>query len=313
MELQELTYLVTIAEEKSISRAADRLYMAQSSLSQFLQQFEAELGTPIFFRTSRGVKPTEAGNFFLEHARQILQHYHWVQQELWEREELLGGSLTLGISSYRGSYLLPPALKRFYEKYPKIHVNIVEQHSMALEDSLLEGALDLALVALPLKKLKCESRFLRRDEILLVTHQSHPVMQYAVPKESGDGWWVRLENAAQFEFILSDYDTILGSTSRRLFKEAGLKPLARNQAVTAAFAASLGRGGLGLAFTYRSCMEKTPGAAYLSLAPGGVFLELGLIYPPAAYRSRAAKALGDILMEQIGDQPFTNSSQKSRK
>ncbi len=313
MELQELTYIVTIAEEKSISRAADRLYMAQSSLSQFLQQFEAELGVPIFFRSSHGVRPTESGAFFIEHARQILQHYHWVQKELWDREELQGGSLTLGISSFRGSYLLPPALKQFYTKYPKIHVNIVEQNSMALEESLLGGSLDLALVALPLKRLKCESRFLRHDEVILVANRSHPVMQFAVPKESGDGWWVRLEDAAQFEFILSDYDTILGTISRRQFKEAGLEPLARNTNVTAAFAAAMAREGLGLAFTYRSCAESRPDTAYLSLAPQGIFLELGLIYPPATYRSRAALALGDMLIHCIGDQPVSSSSQKRRK
>ena len=53
MEMKELVYLVTLAEEESISRAAERLYMAQSSLSQFLHQFEAELGTKLFVRTSK--------------------------------------------------------------------------------------------------------------------------------------------------------------------------------------------------------------------------------------------------------------------
>ena len=72
MEIKELNYLIAIAEEKSISKAAERLYMAQSSLSQFLFQYEAELGAKLFVRTARGVRPTSAGEVFIDHARQIL-------------------------------------------------------------------------------------------------------------------------------------------------------------------------------------------------------------------------------------------------
>lgn len=58
MNLKELEYIVALADEKSISKAADRLYMAQSSLSEFLRQYERELGTTLFFRTSKGIRPT---------------------------------------------------------------------------------------------------------------------------------------------------------------------------------------------------------------------------------------------------------------
>ena len=68
MEIKELNYLIAIAEEKSISKAADRLYMAQSSLSQFLQTLESNMASPLFVRTSRGVRPTEAGNIMVKYA-----------------------------------------------------------------------------------------------------------------------------------------------------------------------------------------------------------------------------------------------------
>lgn len=58
MDMKELKYLTVLAEEESISRAAERLYMAQSSLSQFLHQFESEIGTKLFVRTSKGITPT---------------------------------------------------------------------------------------------------------------------------------------------------------------------------------------------------------------------------------------------------------------
>ena len=117
MEIKELNYLIAIAEEKSISKAAERLYMAQSSLSQALQLYEAELGTPIFMRTARGVRPTPAGDAFLSHARQILKQYHLAQSEAWDIENLKGGQIIFGISTFRGTYLLPPVLKKFNHNY----------------------------------------------------------------------------------------------------------------------------------------------------------------------------------------------------
>ena len=60
--MKEFVYLITLAEEGNISKAAERLYMAQSSLSQFLQQFETELGVRLFVRTSKGIRPTNNGD-----------------------------------------------------------------------------------------------------------------------------------------------------------------------------------------------------------------------------------------------------------
>ena len=66
MDLKELDYIVTVANEGSISRAAEKLFMAQSSLSQAVRLFEQDLGTPIFVRTARGVRPTSAGAGYLD-------------------------------------------------------------------------------------------------------------------------------------------------------------------------------------------------------------------------------------------------------
>ena len=75
LDLKELEYVVTIADEGSISRAAERLFMAQSSLSQFLARYEAELGARLFSRTGGGVRPTGAGEIFIRSAREMLLRY----------------------------------------------------------------------------------------------------------------------------------------------------------------------------------------------------------------------------------------------
>lgn len=299
MHLKELTYIVTLADEKSITRAADRLYMAQSSLSQFLQQYESELGISLFIRTSKGIRPTAAGKLFIDNARTILTHYRLLQNELWDMAELNGGSVILGISSFRGKYMLPKILKRFYEKYPNIRVDIVEKNSMALEDCLIEGSIDLAIVALPLVRVTHEVEFIKKDEIFIVTNKNHPVMQFAHKQKNSPHYWVNLHDTVAYEYILSDYDTILGSISRQQFQKSGIKPLAHNTNITAALAAAMAREGLGLAFTYHSCAEFYENAVYLSIGEEGVFLDLALAHPYSTYQSKSAKALAQVIQEVV--------------
>ncbi|MDO5389740.1 MAG: LysR family transcriptional regulator [Eubacteriales bacterium] len=297
MDLKEFTYLVALAEEGSISKAADRLYMAQSSLSQFLQNFESELGTKLFVRTSKGIHPTYGGECFIEQIRQILIQYQRAKNELWDNENMEAGRVVFGISSFRGIRMLPKILKSFYEKYPKVKVDVVEEHSMRLEELLIEGKLDLAVVAMPTVKLKDGIEFLKDDEVLLVANKDHPVMQYVHPIEGTSNYWVDIEDAAKFEFIMSDYNTILGSLSRKLFREKGIKYHAENNNITAAMLVPMAREGLGLAFTYQSCAEAYENVRYLRIGRRGVFLELGLAYPPNEYHAKAAEELEKVIRE----------------
>ncbi len=295
MNLKELTYIVTIANEGSISAAADKLFMAQSSLSQSLQVYEAELGTPIFMRTARGVRPTASGEAFIGRARQILQSYHLAKNEVWDIEGLRGGRVEFGISTFRGTYLLPPVLKRFHELHPNVYVEITEMDSIDLEDQILKGLLDIALIAAPPVRIKSRVDPLMRDEILIVAADSHPVMALAKERTDEPGQlWVDFRDTADFEYILGPPDTVLGRLARREFRKAGREPAGLNTHISAPFAASMARAGLGLCVTYRSCIVPDPSVAYLRIGTEGVFLELGLTYPAGEYRSKAAQALGRL-------------------
>lgn len=297
MQLKELKYIVTLADEGSISRAAERLYMAQSSLSQFLLQYETELGISLFVRTSKGIRPTAAGSMFIDNARIILGHYRLIQNKLDDMAQLKSGSIILGISSFRGKYMIPKILKQFYALYPNVNVEIIEANSKALEEKLIDGTIDLAIIALPLSRLTHEVEIFKKDEILIVADSDHPIQKYAHPKDNGHSFWLDLKDAESYEFILSPYDTMLGNISRQEFKKAGIKFRAANTNITADLAAAMARAGLGLAFTYQSCIEEYPHASYFSIGQKGVFLELALAHPYATYQSNAVKAMEKIIRE----------------
>ncbi len=303
MELKELRYIVTLAEEGSISRAADRLFMAQSSLSQFLQQYEKELGTALFARTAKGIRPTTGGASFIESARQILLQYRRAENELWDSVNLEGGRIIFGISSFRGRYMLPGILADFQHKYPKVKVDIVEANSMELEEELTAGKLDLAVVALPVN-LKGKVEKFYRDEVLIVCSKNHPAMKYVYRDDKTGQCHMELKDAAMFSFILSDYNTMLGTISRQLFEKENLKVHSDNSNITAALSVGMARAGLGLAFTYRSCMEEYEDTAYISVGRQGIFLDLALACSVMGYQSKAVFAFGDMIKARYKKKPL---------
>ena len=301
MEMKELAYFIAIAEERSISKAAERLFMAQSSLSQFLSILENNVGSKLFVRTSRGVRLTQEGELMLQYAYKTLSEYRSVQNEIKDMKQLKSGRVIMGISSFRGSYLLPPVLNAFRLEHPDVKVEIVEQNSMALEQMILAGEIDIALLVMSEADPRLNIQPVMKDEICLITSHTHPVMTFARGNkdnpESRIPQYVNLKDT--LSYLLSDYDTILGREARRIFNRNGAQPIASNHALSALMAAAMGAAGLGLAFTYYSSRHYFRNAEFLSLGKESTFIDLGIALPPGSYHSRAALALKDTLMEVL--------------
>lgn len=297
MDLRDFEYLIALAEEGSVSKAADRLFMAQSSLSQFLQQYESELGVKLFLRTSKGISPTRNGEIFIGHLRRLKAEFRQAKSELYDSEGMRGGRVVLGISSFRGQQTLPRILRRFGELYPEVRVQVEEHNSMKLEELLLDGKLDVAVIALPATKLKNEAHFLKKEEIYLVAAKGHPLLADAHEIPDGPGRWVSLAAAAKHPFILSYHDTMMGSISRELFQKHRVKYEARFDTITAAMAVSMAEAGLGLAFTYASSVNPNTQVELFRIGKTGVFLDLGVALPTREYHSQAARAMEAVVRE----------------
>ena len=294
MDLKDFQYLIALADEGSVSRAADKLYMSQSSLSQALQQYESELGVKLFIRTSKGIHPTANGAVFINHLRQTLSYYRQARSELWDNEGMKGGHVRFGISSFRGAQTLPKILKLFSAAYPAVHVDVFEEHSMKLEELLLDGKLDVAVIALPAAKLKNEVSLLTKDEVCLIAPKGHALSKKARVCPDGSRW-VSMKDAAAYPLILSGQHTILGNISRNLLQKAKIRYTCEYDDISAAMAVSMVKAGIGLAFTYASCMDPDDHLECFQIGEKGVFLDLGVALPSREYYSNAAKALEDIV------------------
>lgn len=305
MEIKELNYLIAIYEEKSISHAAERLFMAQSSLSQYLKVLEAQIGSPLFYRTSTGVRPTQAGEILVNYAYTTLSEYHRTTDMIQDIHELKGGRVIMGISTFRGTFLLPPILNAYKMKYPDIQVILVEENSVVLEQLLIKGDLDIAILMLPLSKLDTPTDFMMRDEICLIASPNHPINDIAKPfpesvlnrTDTKIERYIEIEDAMEYDFLLSEADAILGREARRVFREHNLTPKCSNEKLSAFLSASMAASGLGIAFTYYCSHRFFTNASYISLGKDRFMFDLGIAMPPGRYHSKATLALRDTILD----------------
>ncbi len=295
MDIRELDYILTIASEGSISKAAQRLFMAQSSLSQFLTKIEAELKTVLFIRTANGVRPTYAGEIFIENAKEMNLMLKRVKNQILDIEFLKAGKVELGISTFRGMYLLPKVLKEFNKLYPQIQVVIHEADSLELQNKIAKGEIDIALVAMREKSSDISRDDVMRDEVLLVCQETDDIMQYV--NKIGADLFINPSDLKNVNFLLSPLSTVLGGIARDLFQKEKIHPNIVNDNLTAFFATSLARSGIGTAFTYNSCKTFERDEKYIKIKKEGTFVDLALIYPPDKYRSYATKILANLISD----------------
>jgi len=150
MQFQQLQYFVAVAETRHFTRAADLVHVAQPSLSQQIKALERELGADLFLRARGNITLTDAGEALLPLARRILADADTARHEVQELAQLRSGRVRLGATPSLLTGLLPDVLRAFHDRYPGIRLLIEEGGSHDLVRELARGALDLALVVLPL-------------------------------------------------------------------------------------------------------------------------------------------------------------------
>ena len=146
MNFKRLAYFECLARTGNFTRAAQTLGIAQSALSMAIRRLEEETDLHLVNRAGRRVTLTPDGEALLAHARGILNSVKEAEKALGERRELETGLVAFGASSMISSYLLPPLLVTFKQRFPGICVRLVEAGTDTLQQMLIDGELELALI-----------------------------------------------------------------------------------------------------------------------------------------------------------------------
>jgi DNA-binding transcriptional LysR family regulator len=175
MELRRLRYFVTVAEESSFNRAAQKLHMAQPPLSNQIKQLEKDLGVLLFERTNRGVRTTEAGELLLEEAQRILlqmdQAFSAVRRV--GRGEV--GRLVLGFVPSASNEVLPSILRVFGERFPAVELFLREMRPDRVVQRLHEKQIDAGFLYLPLDDNSLNVECVSREPLVLALPEAHPL------------------------------------------------------------------------------------------------------------------------------------------
>jgi len=269
MDLRQLRYFVTVAEELHFGRAAGRLHMTQPPLSQAIQALESEIGTRLFSRTKRTVALTPVGKAWLAHVRGALEAADalpGIAQRL-SRGEL--GSLKLAFISIADYNVLPPLLSQYRTQYPGVQVHLREATSDLQIESLLAGEIDAGLILPPAAlHISCDYLPLFREPLMA-----------AVP--------VAWKGSARFKALAAEplilfprpsapafHDLITG-----YFVQRGVIPRIGQEAVQMQTILSLVSAGLGVALVPRSMVNLgRTGVRYLPLEGEAPEIETGLVW-----------------------------------
>jgi len=168
MDLISLRYFVRVAELKSVTHAAELLRIAQPSLSRRIHELELDLGVKLFSRVNRGMRLTEAGERLVEGARRILQEVDRVRDDVMAQGAVPSGTVVVGITPTLCPVVLPELVSRM-RNYPQIELKIEQRGSLALPEWLLEGTIDLAIMADMTRSRLLDRIEVAKEEMVLVT------------------------------------------------------------------------------------------------------------------------------------------------
>jgi len=175
MELRQLRYLLVVADEANFTRAAEKVFVSQSALSQQIQSLEQDVGTVLLDRSKRGVRLTAAGEILYRHARRVFLELEQMEIALQELEGLQRGELRVGVVQTVNDYLMPSLLTAFTAHYPRVTLSIDELSSDEIEARLEAGELQIGLGFAPPTNLHIEAEILFDEHLVLIVRDDHPL------------------------------------------------------------------------------------------------------------------------------------------
>jgi LysR family transcriptional regulator, hydrogen peroxide-inducible genes activator len=174
MTLNELRYIVAVAQESNFRRAADKVFVSQPALSLAIQKLEEELGVKIFERSRTAVAMTPIGELIVNQAQRALEEVAQIKEIAHQGKDQLVGSLKLGAIYTVGPYLLPQLIPILKHKAPQMPLEMEENQTANLEALLANGRLDVIIIALPFGGPGITTLPLYDEDFSVVVPQDHP-------------------------------------------------------------------------------------------------------------------------------------------
>ena len=284
MDIASLQAFIAVARHKSFSKASDHLFITQPAVSKRVAALEEQLGTQLFNRIARQISLTEAGKQLLPKAQDLVAHADDMQRYASNLNDDISGNLSVAISHHIGLHRMPPVLKEFNLRFPKVQLDILFEDSDRAFHAVEQGDIEFAVITLPSElpdKLRMQAVWI--DELNVVVGIDHPLAKQSA---------VDLSQLSAYSSVLPSRDTETHKIVLREFEERNLALQVQMETNNLETLKMLATAGLGW-----SLLPKSMNDASLKVLDIGVRMsrELGLVIHGRRSLSNAASELKSLI------------------
>ena len=286
MEIRQLRYFLDIARTEHLTLSASNLFVTQSTLSHGVRQLEQELGVALFDRVGRGLRLSQAGMAFREHAARCIKELEAGRMALSELSGLQSGRLTVGVFPTFLNTLMPATVAAFTQAYPGVSVEVRDLRAGAIEEQVLKGELDFGIAFHPAAHEGIEAEHLFEERLMLVVAPGH-----ALAKRRG----IELERLGDVPLALLPRNF----ATRRLIDEhlqaAGVKPLVKVEIESVEALIGVCRASLLASIVPERAALQAPDLKALALRSPQIVRQAGILWRRGSSRSAAAREFAALL------------------
>lgn len=231
-----MEYVYAVYKERSFTKAAEKLYISQPSLSLTVKKIESEIGYPLFERCGKEVRLTPVGERYIKAIEEIKRISENLANELDDLLKLKKGSVTIGSTTFVASYLLPDALKKFTEKYPDVEINLVVEQSTVLEEKLENDLVDIVVDNATAIHPSYNYQHILDEKVLLAVPReleiNKELVEFSIPTEEIKNGKADFSNKPKVDiskfrnekFILLKKGNKMRQIAHKIFEESGVNP-----------------------------------------------------------------------------------------
>ena len=307
-------YVYEVYKERSFTKAAQNLYISQPSLSARIKKIEEMIGEPLFDRSTTPLQLTEVGKVYIEAAEEITQIEQRVENYINDLAGLKTGNLAVGASTLFAAYVVPSLITQFNQKFPDVHIQLIEGNTAELEEMLGSNALDFVIdnyhydSILYNKELYCEENILLAVPKHFAVNEELGMYQLSYKNIKNKNYLSRkypavpLERFADLPFIMLTQGNDTRTRGDRLCRNVGFKPnivLEFNQQSTAYMASSTQLGATFISDILVSQLPTFENLVYYKLDGEEAKRKVFFYYKTHKYKTRVMEEFIRMMHEQI--------------
>lgn len=267
MNTRQLSYILSIAQNKSLSSAASELGISQPALSKYLSELEEELGTDLFLRHKKRLYLTAAGRIYVDAAQRIIE----VHDQTYRMIHALSGeyqkTLTIGVTPLRGAVAIARIFPQFQKKYPHVQIQLKEHYAAELRQSVIDHSIDLALgTCIDLEDPDVLHISANEEELVLFVPSFHPLAPLA-DSDLQNLTSIDIRKFQDTPFLLGGKGSTMRKLTEIIFHQNQMNPTIVFEANNNLILKNMVQNGAGVCLLPHSTAEPNSNVVYFSIRP----------------------------------------------